>query len=158
MKVFEVCYEICYNVDIILNFYICMALESTKDVLRVKRVLTIVVIFALILMLALIEYGTPSLQQLFAERSASPRLSDVSSEENADDNANNSPDELSPADYAGTPQPNEEQLPEAPSEKLQGDSIDEELVEIRISFAGDCTIGTDETFTYVNSFPAAMKK
>jgi poly-gamma-glutamate capsule biosynthesis protein CapA/YwtB (metallophosphatase superfamily) len=124
----------------------------------VKRVLTIVVIFALILMLALIEYGTPSLQQLFAERSASPRLSDVSSEENADDNANNSPDELSPADYAGTPQPNEEQLPEAPSEKLQGDSIDEELVEIRISFAGDCTIGTDETFTYVNSFPDRYEK
>jgi poly-gamma-glutamate capsule biosynthesis protein CapA/YwtB (metallophosphatase superfamily) len=29
----------------------------------------------------------------------------------------------------------------------------EETVEIRISFAGDCTIGTDEAFTYVNSFP-----
>ena len=34
----------------------------------------------------------------------------------------------------------------------------EELVQIRISFAGDCTIGTDENFTYVNSFPDRYEK
>ncbi|MBE3101772.1 MAG: CapA family protein [Firmicutes bacterium] len=41
-------------------------------------------------------------------------------------------------------------------EKIQID--DEEPVEIIISYAGDCTIGTDESFSYTNSFPYRFDK
>ncbi|NLJ40196.1 MAG: CapA family protein [Clostridiales bacterium] len=42
--------------------------------------------------------------------------------------------------------------PEAPAEEPEED------VTVTISFAGDCTIGTDETFTYTNSFPHRFQK
>jgi len=42
------------------------------------------------------------------------------------------------------------------SEK-DGEEVEDEI-EILISFAGDCTIGTDESFSYVNSFPYRFEK
>lgn len=64
--------------------------------------------------------------------------------------------------------PIEGEEPEDSNDK-QGDMepIDEEPIEeetppedivITISLAGDCTIGTDETFTYTNSFPDRLNK
>ena len=37
------------------------------------------------------------------------------------------------------------------------DEPNEEII-LTISLAGDCTIGTDESFTYTNSFPDRLKK
>jgi len=55
---------------------------------------------------------------------------------------------------------NEEIKDKEPEEAPSGEQKykQNELVEIRISFAGDCTIGTDETFNYVNSFPHRYEK
>ncbi|NMA95048.1 MAG: CapA family protein [Clostridiales bacterium] len=48
---------------------------------------------------------------------------------------------------------------EKPDEKEEEvDEPEDEEVIISISLAGDCTIGTDETFTYTNSFPDRLKK
>lgn len=39
-------------------------------------------------------------------------------------------------------------------ESISGKSIEgENEIEINISFAGDCTLGTDDSFSYTNSFP-----
>lgn len=35
---------------------------------------------------------------------------------------------------------------------------EDEISEVRISFAGDCTLGTDESFSYTNSFPCRLEK
>ena len=50
-------------------------------------------------------------------------------------------------------------VPEHPSGGMPGEKPPEEIpVEVLISFAGDCTIGTDESFSYVNSFPYRFEK
>ena len=107
-----------------------------------KRLITIVVILALILVLAWMINGTPNLKQLFAGPSIAPSEQPVvSSEQNVG--------QLPPTDNTASPELSEEPSNQIPVEE----PLDEEPIEIRISFAGDCTIGTDETFTYVNSFP-----
>lgn len=37
-------------------------------------------------------------------------------------------------------------------------AIEDDTKDILISFAGDCTLGTDETFSYINSFPYRLHK
>jgi poly-gamma-glutamate synthesis protein (capsule biosynthesis protein) len=41
---------------------------------------------------------------------------------------------------------------------IQVNNPENEPVQILVSFAGDCTIGTDESFSYVNSFPYRFEK
>lgn len=41
-------------------------------------------------------------------------------------------------------------------DRLQADK--NRMVSITISFAGDCTLGTDESFSYINSFPYQLEK
>jgi poly-gamma-glutamate capsule biosynthesis protein CapA/YwtB (metallophosphatase superfamily) len=46
-------------------------------------------------------------------------------------------------------------------EGLQSDQYlqkEEAVIGVTISFAGDCTLGTDESFSYVNSFPYRLEK
>ncbi|HZJ57793.1 MAG TPA: CapA family protein [Clostridia bacterium] len=52
-------------------------------------------------------------------------------------------------------EPPDEPLEEPPEEPIEEPPED---IVITISLAGDCTIGTDETFTYTNSFPDRLEK
>jgi hypothetical protein len=160
----SILFKVCYNVNVVFGLIrICIPRdkESIKDVGKMRKR---VIVLAFILALAIIVFGTPKLQQLIAGSNNPSVQSDDPSEpntgQNIDTKGNTSHDNSDktiknnenniPAESPVPPKSDERPRNEEP--------VEEEPVEIRISFAGDCTIGTDETFTYVNSFPDRYDK
>lgn len=124
-----------------------------------KRVVTL----AVILVLAFIIFALPKLQLLLetgfdypSEQLDAPSQSnnDINTEDSEGNSASDSSDKGTVLPRLETePEPDEPQ-----QEEPKEEPIEEEPIEIRISFAEDCTIGTDETFAYVNSFPDRYEK
>ncbi|HHY82138.1 MAG TPA: CapA family protein [Clostridiales bacterium] len=131
---------------------------------------TVFIIF-LLLVLGLVYWFSGLHEQLFVNTDDNPGKvavngphPDWTDDEYPDDTSSPLPeDTISPLPVnTESPPPEQTENPSQPSEQPPVQPSDnppeEELTEIRISFAGDCTIGTDETFTYLNSFPYRYEK
>lgn len=164
MGLVSILFKVCYNVNVVFGLIrICIPRdkESIKDVGKMRKR---VIVLAFILALAIIVFGTPKLQQLIAGSNNPSVQSDDPSEpntgQNIDTKGNTSHDNSDKTIKNNENNiPAESPVPSESDERPRNEEpVEEEPVEIRISFAGDCTIGTDETFTYVNSFPDRYDK
>ena len=116
-----------------------------------KRVIVLLLVFLLVIVSRVYDQGIWTF--------GDSKISDTSGEAQTEDHnfqSGQKPD----AQPSKGPSDHLADIPTHPSSspELTPDQTEELPVEIRISFAGDCTLGMDETFTYENSFQHRYEK